>query len=143
MNYGKQELKAVRVNVEGRVSCPVTGWAHSVPRQQRHFRRASEFRCPDHGIYISPSTFEYDDPLNNLLWRDADDVRLLETLKGVKRESRMARERSEGNRIGAMASIARFRRRRVTRTSLVDDFGHGKIAIKQRGYVSFSSPRPT
>lgn len=95
MNYGKQELKAVRVNVEGRVDCPVRGCAHSVPRQERHFRRASEFRCPEHGIYISPSTFEYDDPLNNLLWRDADDVRLLETLKGVKRESRMARERSE------------------------------------------------
>src|SRR5690348_14349221 len=95
MKYGKKDLRPVRVNEASRVLCPVIGCIRDLPRQQRLFQRTEAFRCPDHGIYVSPSTFEYEDPRDNLVWTDADDVRLLQSLAGVKRESRLARERSE------------------------------------------------
>jgi hypothetical protein len=80
---------------EERVECPVAGCNEFVKRQRDHFKRAKEFKCPKHDIFISPSTFEYKNELNNLLWHDDEDVELLKGIKTVKRESRMARERSE------------------------------------------------
>lgn len=95
MNYGKHDLKAIRIGAAGRVACPVAGCARDLPRQQKQFQRSEEFRCPDHHIFVSPSTFEYEDELDNLLWKDVEDLRLFAKLSSVKRESRMARERSE------------------------------------------------
>jgi hypothetical protein len=80
---------------EERVECPVDGCNEFVKRQRDHFKRAKEFKCPKHDIFISPSTFEYKNELNNLLWHEDEDVALLKGIKTVKRESRMARERSE------------------------------------------------
>ncbi|MFY0544971.1 hypothetical protein [Brevibacillus sp. H7] len=57
--------------------------------------KEERFRCPDHDIYISPSTFEYREVAHNLLWNDKDDLRYLEQVLAGKTESRMARERSE------------------------------------------------
>jgi hypothetical protein len=59
------------------------------------FRRSSEFLCPEHRIYIGPTTFEYEDRVDNLLWSSSTDLSLLDAIQGVKRESRIARERSE------------------------------------------------
>jgi hypothetical protein len=66
-----------------------------VVRQRRTFTREGRFSCPEHGIYISPSTFEYADAHDNLLWREQEDLQLLAQLTRTKRENRMARERSE------------------------------------------------
>ena len=51
--------------------------------------------CAEHGIYIGPSTFEYENEAHNLLWTAPDDLALLAAIKRFKRESRMSRERSE------------------------------------------------
>jgi len=67
----------------------------SVDRQRRSFQCEERFRCPDHKIYISPSTFEYDHETDNLLWKNKTDLALLEAIKSVKRESRIARDNSE------------------------------------------------
>jgi hypothetical protein len=93
--FGAKELKPRIVVTETTVECPVQGCPETVARQRRPFRRAPEFRCPTHKIYISPSTFEYESKEDNLLWHDREDAALLEAIHGVKRESRMARERSE------------------------------------------------
>ncbi len=77
------------------VACPVKNCLRKVARQKKRFLREDRFKCPDHNIYISHSTFEYADELDNLLWKDIDDLALLETIKAVKRESRMARDNSE------------------------------------------------
>ena len=53
------------------------------------------FLGPQHGIYISPSTFEYADEFDNLLWHDPADRELLAAFKPFKRESRLARDNSE------------------------------------------------
>jgi hypothetical protein len=86
--------KSIKVNEE-RVECPVDGCDESVERQKDEFVRDEKFKCQKHDIYISPSTFEYNDELKNLLWHDNEDVEILKGIKKVKRESRMARERSE------------------------------------------------
>lgn len=80
---------------EERVECPVAGCLEKVERQRDIFVRYEKFKCPKHDIFISPSTFEYKDALDNLLWKDKDDIDLLNRIMGAKRESRMARERSE------------------------------------------------
>lgn len=95
MMYGKQNLKPVRVKAATLVCCPVSGCLRELPRQQKRFQRTDAFRCPEHRIFVSPSTFEYENELDNLLWKDVEDLQLYAKLKGVKRESRIARERSE------------------------------------------------
>lgn len=78
-----------------RVSCPVNDCPSFVKRQTRNFKTDLEFLCPGHGIYISPSTFEYSDFRDNLLWTSPEDIALLDRIFLVKRESRMARDNSE------------------------------------------------
>jgi len=79
------------------VECPVKGCNHIVPRQRKVFKRSEQFKCPEHGIFISPSTFEYENKLENILWKDAvDRDLLLKGIFGVKRETeRIARDNSE------------------------------------------------
>lgn len=93
--FGASDLKTNIAVTETTVECPVRGCSTIVTRQRRSFRREPQFRCPDHGIYISPSTFEYQNETDNFLWRDLEDIDLLQDIKTVKRESRMSRDNSE------------------------------------------------
>ncbi len=77
------------------VECPIIGCSMKVDRQRHSFRREVRFQCPNHKIFISPSTFEYDYEIDNLLWKNTADIELLKAVKTVKRESRMARDNSE------------------------------------------------
>jgi hypothetical protein len=77
------------------VQCPVLGCATRVPVQRRNFRRSSLYWCPVHRLFIGRSTFEYESDADNLLRRSAEDLELLAAIRTFKRESRMARERSE------------------------------------------------
>ena len=92
---GVKELKGSIEITETTVECPVKGCSERVERQREVFKREERFKCPKHNIYISPSTFEYEDESDNLLWKDKADLDLLKRIKEVKRESRIARERSE------------------------------------------------
>ena len=93
--YDARNLKTKIVVSETQVECPVVNCPQKVVRQRSIFRREQQFQCPDHKIYISPSTFEYPSELDNLLWKDATDIALFEGVKKVKRESRIARDNSE------------------------------------------------
>ncbi|MHA2022224.1 MAG: hypothetical protein ACTSWQ_01020, partial [Candidatus Thorarchaeota archaeon] len=64
-------------------------------RQRGYFRKENRFKCPKHDIVISPSTFEYPNELDNLLWKERSDLDLLERIRTKKRESRIARDNSE------------------------------------------------
>lgn len=90
--YSLKDLKTCIMISDVEVECPVKDCTNKVPRQSEVFRRGNEFKCPVHDIYISPSTFEYHNELDNLLWKDED---LLGAIKKVKRESRMTRDNSE------------------------------------------------
>ena len=93
--YGLKDLKEEINITETTVECPVKDCDVIVERQRNSFKREERFYCPDHKIYISPSTFEYRDESDNILWKDQDDLELLKNIKTVKRESRMARDNSE------------------------------------------------
>lgn len=93
--FGLQELKPQIRITQSQVECPVKGCTESVERQRKVFKTEKRYQCPAHEIFISPSTFEYPDEQGNLLWKDAADEDLLNRIKGVKRESRMARDNSE------------------------------------------------
>jgi hypothetical protein len=89
-------LKPLRKIDNVNVKCPVVGCPKMVSRQRKgDILRSQMFKCPLHNIYISPSTFEYENESDNLLWNNDNDLELLTRIKKVKRESRMARENSE------------------------------------------------
>jgi len=92
---GMEELKESIEISETTVECPVKGCVEKVERQREVFKRQERFKCPKHNIYISPSTFEYQSELDNLIWKDKADLDLFERIKKVKRESRIARDNSE------------------------------------------------
>lgn len=95
--FGWSDLKEFIALTDGFVECPVNGCQQTVQRQRNKFRAASSFQCPDHKIFISPSTFEYAAETENMLWAGDDDLALWKCIKtpGVKRESRIARDNSE------------------------------------------------
>jgi len=92
---GVEELKERIEITETTVECPVKGCSEKVERQRVVFKKEDRFKCPKHNIFISPSTFEYPSELDNLLWKERPDLDLLEKIRTVKRESRMARDNSE------------------------------------------------
>jgi hypothetical protein len=93
--FGFKELKPRIFVTETTVACPVNDCKIRVDRQRHKFRREDRFKCPKHSIFISSSTFEYEDYKNNLLWKAREDVEFLENILREKRESRMARDNSE------------------------------------------------
>lgn len=93
--FGVEELKDRIEITETTVECPVKDCSERVERQKVVFKREDRFRCPRHSIYISPSTFEYTNEEDNLLWKETADRDLLRRIKTVKRESRMTRDNSE------------------------------------------------
>lgn len=95
--YGMAELKKQIKITQYEVECPVKGCNQKVKRQRGRFNTKEEFKCPEHGIYISPTTFEYAKAEDNFLWHEEkDDLDLLEGIKKVKRETkRFGRETSE------------------------------------------------
>lgn len=93
--FGIKELKE-RIEITNRsVECPVKDCNEKVERQRKTFKRESRFKCPEHNIFISPSTFEYSKESDNLLWYGGSDHALFEAIKLAKRESRIARDNSE------------------------------------------------
>ncbi len=93
--FGHSDLKEIFQRIGTTDICPVKDCKQSVDRQVKVFKRLDNFKCPDHHIYISPSTFEYETENDNLLWTDNSDLELFNAIKTVKRESRIARDNSE------------------------------------------------
>ena len=94
--FNATSLKQKIAVTQSTVECPVIGCCHIVNRQRNTFQALEEFKCQTHGIYISPSTFEYSNKLDNILWKDKQDINLLNQICTVKRESnRLARDNSE------------------------------------------------
>jgi len=88
------------------VPCPVLGCRHVLARMTSqgpnlHSPKGhlENYLCPDHRIYVSPSTFEYENPLQSILWRAPDDKAALDVINntsgGKRTWSRMGRENDE------------------------------------------------
>jgi Holliday junction resolvase-like predicted endonuclease len=94
--YNYNSLKKKLVITDATVECPVENCRDVVEKIHKgSLLRDSKYFCPIHKIYISPSTFEYESEMDNILWQDNDKKSLLEKIKKFKRESRITRENSE------------------------------------------------
>lgn len=90
------DLKETLLISADTVACPVKGCSHVVERQRRVFVRDEQFRCPTHGIFISPSTWVHEDYWLNLINTEPSDMALLCDIKSVKRENdRLGNNNSE------------------------------------------------
>ena len=68
--FGARDLKAKISVTDTKVDCPVKGCHEAIKRQRKYFRREPQYQCPSHGIYISPSTFEYENELDKCRFRE-------------------------------------------------------------------------
>jgi hypothetical protein len=93
--FGLSQLKDAIEVTETSVECPEKDCKTIVPRQRGTFQRSRDFFCTKHSIYISASTFEYENSTDNLLWKNKADLDLFQKFALVKRESRIARDNSE------------------------------------------------
>jgi hypothetical protein len=133
INDLKQHLDITGNNVE----CPVKGCDTYVPKQKKSFKTTTEFQCPTHQIFISPSTFEYQEERDNLLWFQTNDRLLFEDIKKVKRESRIARDNSED---AVSWNVFRF----LDRENLLDKYltNFSKTEVKEAELILWSySPK--
>lgn len=89
--YGFSELKKTQLTSKT-VPCPVLGCHHNAEKAKSGDKlRQRRFLCKQHHIYISPSTFAYENESDNILW----GYDILQEHKADKRESRIARNNSE------------------------------------------------
>jgi hypothetical protein len=93
--YSLIDLKEKIELTDKSVECPIKNCEITVERQRKSFKKNDVFKCPVHNIYISPSTYEYKEELDNTLWKDEESLLLFKNIKTVKRESRISRENSE------------------------------------------------
>jgi hypothetical protein len=96
----------------------------------------NEYYCEEHEIYISPSTFEYKKEQNNLLWSSKEDLRYFHAVKECKRESRMARERSED---ALTWNVFRYLQAHRHICSFLETFTGHKITDPELIFWSYSS----
>lgn len=134
--YGKHNLKDTIAVTERSVECPVKGCRHVVERQRYHFRCGDSFLCPDHQIYISPSTFEYSRVEANLLWQSPCDLDLLEEVIKAKRECRMARDNSED---ALTWNVFRYLEKTEQLTGLLSHIGQTPFHSSELIYWSYSA----
>jgi hypothetical protein len=84
--YGLKNLKPVITITASYIECPVKGCDNLVQHRHRGDHTEARFQCPEHRIYISPTTFEYPDEKHNLLWKNEADLALLEKIKAIWRQ---------------------------------------------------------
>ncbi len=95
-------LKQERIITQDGVDCPVIGCDFVAPRMKANDlnldiskKKLSDFLCPKHLIYISPSPFEYAKPTTSILWPEDKETVIKISKSGKRTWSRMGRERDE------------------------------------------------
>ncbi|MEI8175254.1 MAG: hypothetical protein WCG78_00095 [Candidatus Omnitrophota bacterium] len=123
---GLKELKETIKITKTTVECPVKGCAQTVARQSRKDRLSdARFQCPRDKISISPSTFAYQNEFDNMLWKDDSDRELFESIKKVKRESRIDQDNSED---AVTWNVFRF----LEKNKLIGEIIGGMLGIDMR-----------
>ena len=94
--YCYNDLRKKKEVSDELVQCPVEGCTTYVKRQTKQRRgRKDDFLCIEHGIYISPTTFQYEKLNDNLITPNLCDYQLLSNIFKVKTENRLRAEKSE------------------------------------------------
>ena len=133
--FGLRELKSTIKITKKTVECPVKSCEEKVHRQREFFRKEEKFKCPKHNIYISPSTFEYHNWQDNILWKEKADLDLLKNVKTVKRETRIARDNSED---AVTWNIFRFLEKNKLLSGLLANLNRSAVKNPEIIYWSYS-----
>lgn len=133
--FGIKELKENLKISKTFIECPVKGCGEKVERQKRVFKKEERFKCQKHKIYISPTTFEYESELDNLLWKGQDDLDLFNKIKVVKRESRIGRDNSED---AVTWNVFRFMERNNLIEKILNPVIGGNLKSSEVIYWSYS-----
>lgn len=132
---GIEELKKNIEITKATVECPVKDCKERIERQRKRFKRDDKFRCPVHNIFISASTFGYENEVDNMLWKEEADLDLFHQIKTVKRESRIAQDNSED---AVSWNVFRF----LERNNLICEFLQEIIGVNENSaeviYWSYS-----
>ncbi len=134
--YGINDLKEKIEVSENKVECPVKGCEKWIPKQRKTFKAKDEFKCQKHKIFISPSTFEYEEEKDNLLWYELKDKKLFDKIKKVKRESRIVRDNSED---AVSWNIFRFLDREKLLIPFLNSLSNKKIKFAELIFWSYSA----
>jgi hypothetical protein len=133
---GLEELKEEIEITDIKVECPVKGCSKKVKRQRRFFKKRKEFLCERDNIFISPTTFEYVNELDNLLWKDSLDLETINRMKECKSEiHRLGRERSED---ALSWNVFRFLEKNDLIEGLLDAITHTSPKYSELIYWSYS-----
>lgn len=123
-------LKPERVITDENIPCPVIGCDFVAPRMtadglnlNSSKDKLSSYLCLKHRIYISPSTFQYEEPTTSLLWPEDKEMALRLSKAGKRTWSRMGRERDEDSLVW---NVFRF----LERERLLNKFFEDNIGEK-------------
>lgn len=99
--FGIGELKEKIERKNGKILCPIINCKTEVNRMTGSHQRSlkswlttgtnwdinfkKDYFCYEHKIYISPTTFTYEDIKDNLLWDDDEDIAIFNNLRMIKR----------------------------------------------------------
>jgi hypothetical protein len=133
--FGLEELKNAIQITKTTVECPVRDCTETVLRQRGHFKHLEEFKCPRHDIYISPSTFEYENEMDNILWKGEIDLDLLKRIRRVRRESRIAHDNSED---AVTWNVFRFLEKEKMLSGYLSDLTRNSVENPEVVYWSYS-----
>jgi hypothetical protein len=133
--FGANDLKSEIKPLDNHVVCPVKDCKKIVPRQKRVFRSSKDFFCSEHKIYVSPSTFEYQNYTDTLLWKDKADLELLRRIALVKRENRIARDNSED---AVTWNVFRFLEKQNLLPKYLSTFSNNEEKNPEINYWSYS-----
>jgi hypothetical protein len=108
--FGWAELKK-KIEVEGdTIICPIIGCENQVRKMTKSVPKSldaylgkgeddrekfDQYLCKEHKIYITPTTFIYEDLRDNLLWYDADKDLLDEIMKVKRVKAQLHHDASE------------------------------------------------
>lgn len=149
--FGLEELKE-KIEVKGdMIICPVIGCENQVKKMKRRVLKSldaylekreagkegfEQYLCKEHKIYITPTTFIYEDLKDNLLWYDAEDKDLLGKI--IKHKRVKAQLHHDNSEDAVTWNVFRFLERSKLLSEFLSKLCNSPVANPEIIYWSYS-----
>jgi len=148
--FGWAELKK-KIEVEGdTIICPIIGCKNQVRKMTKSVPKSldaylgkgeddrekfDQYLCKEHKIYITPTTFIYEDLRDNLLWYDADKDLLDEIMKVKRVKAQLHHDASED---AVTWNVFRFLERNKLLSGFLEGLHNSLVKSPEVIYWSYS-----
>ena len=148
--FGWAELKK-KIEVEGdTIICPIIGCENQVRKMTKSVPKSldaylgkgeddrekfDQYLCKEHKIYITPTTFIYEDLRDNLLWYDADKDLLDEIMKVKRVKAQLHHDASED---AVTWNVFRFLERNKLLSGFLEGLHNSLVKSPEVIYWSYS-----